>query len=30
MISAMPRAYLGTFHWLMFKVATLLRRQPGS
>ena len=30
MISAMPRAYLGTFHWLMFKVATLLRRQPGA
>ena len=28
--AAMPRAYLGTFHWLMFKVATLLRRQPGA
>ena len=28
--AAMPRAYLGTFHWLMFKVARLLGKQPGA
>ena len=28
--AAMPRAYLGTFHWLMFKVATLLGKQTGA
>ena len=28
--STMPRAYLGTLHWLMFKAAKLFGKQPGA